>query len=221
MSIDRSIMILYPSRYRILITRRSILMRVYLVLVFVIIAMIPHHFYFYYNKSMTLFICDFHRFIDRWRIHLWPYIHAILFVLLPVIIVYISSIILLHNRCEHRRVAKNNLSENARRMERNSILIFFMTIAISLSLFPFVILEIFTVRDRLYNLELLCGKRWNTYLILRYWFLILGVFTYSFKFYLRLIISKTFRQQFLQLISCSAYRQVQMSERHFIPLKRK
>ncbi|CAF1009280.1 unnamed protein product [Adineta ricciae] len=89
MSIDRSIMILYPSRYRILITRRSVLIRVYLVLVLVIIAMIPHHFYFYYNK------------------------------------------------------------------------------------------KIFTVRDRLYHLELLCGKRWNTYLILRYWFLILSVFTYS------------------------------------------
>ncbi|UJR08236.1 hypothetical protein I4U23_012509 [Adineta vaga] len=219
MSIDRSVMILYPARYRALITRRHVLIRICVILIIIIIVMIPHHFYYYYDKKTTLFLCEFHDFIDRWRIRLWPFIHAILFVSIPSLITYISSIILIHNRCKHRRVTKNHLSENARRIERNSILILFVTIAISFSIFPHVILEIFTVHDRLYNHDQYCSTRWKTYKILLNWFLTLGALNYSFKFYIRLVISKIFRKDFLQLIACLALRRIKTNEQQIIPLK--
>jgi hypothetical protein len=180
--------------------------------------MIPHHFYYYYDKNTTVFICEFYTFIDQWRIHLWSFLHAILFVSIPSIITCISSIILLQNRCKHRRITQNNLSENARRIERNSIFILFVSIVVLFSLLPAVILEIFIVHDRVFNHEIYCSNRRKTYKILLNWFLTLAAVNYSSKFYIRLFISKTFRKDFIQLINCILPRKEKINEQHLVPL---
>ncbi len=96
---------------------------------------------------------------------------------------------------------KNQLSENARRLERNSIVILFISITTFCSLLPFVILQIFIVHDQLFNHHgIITTNRWKIYRILHNWFLILGAVNYSFKFYVNLIISKLFRRDFVQLI---------------------
>jgi len=202
MSIDRTLIILYPARYRHSITPRHVLIRICLIFLIIILFMIPHHFYYYYDKKTTIFICEFHTFVDQWRVRLWPILHAILFVSIPYSITCISSIILLKNRCHHRRIYKNKLSENARRLERNSILILFISITTFCSTLPFVILEIFIVHDRLFNHGIMSITRWKTYKLLLNWFLTCGAVNYSFKFYIRLIISKQFRRDFVHLIHC-------------------
>ncbi|CAF4859876.1 unnamed protein product, partial [Rotaria sp. Silwood2] len=206
-SIDRTFMIFYPTRYRFVITRRHVLIRIFLISIIILLIMIPHHFYFYYNKKTTKFICEFDTDIKHWRIRIWPFLHAILFVSLPSIITCISSVILIHNRCNQRKINKNKLSKNARRMKRNSILILFISIIILFSLLPTVILEIFIVHDRLFNNEIFCSKKWKKYRILLNWFLTLSALNYSFKFYIHLIISKTFRKDFIKLINFTFQRQ--------------
>jgi hypothetical protein len=218
MSIDRTIMILYPTSYRLIITRRHVLIRIFLFLIMIMLLMIPHNFYYYYDKNTTLFICEFYTFIEKWRLRLWPFAHAICFVSIPSIITCISSIILLQNRCKHRRITKNNLSENARRIERNSIFILFVSIIVFFSLLPSVILEIFIMHDLLFSHEIYCSSRRKTYKILLNWFLILAAGNYSSKFYIRLLISKTFRRDFIQLIKCILPRKEIINEQHLVPL---
>jgi hypothetical protein len=180
--------------------------------------MIPHQFYYYYDKNTTVFVCEFNTFIDQWRIHLWPFLHAILFVSVPSLITCISSIVLLQNRCKHRRITKNNISENARRIERNSIFVLFVSIVVLFSLLPSVILEIFIVHDRLFNHEIYCSSRLKTYKILLNWFLILAAGNYSSKFYIRVFISKIFRRDFIQLINCILPRKEEVNEQQLVPL---
>ncbi|CAF1169508.1 unnamed protein product [Rotaria sordida] len=217
-SIDRTFMILYPTRYRLLITRRHVLIRIFLILIIVILFMIPHHFYFHYNKKTTIFICEFDTVIKPWRIRIWTFLHALLFVSLPSIITCISSVILLHNRCNQRKITKNKSSETARRMKRNSILIFFISIFILFSLLPTVILEIFIVHDRLFSHDIFCSIRWQQYKILLNWFLTLSALNYSSKFYVRLIISKTFRRDFIKLINFISLRQQKNNEQNSLAL---
>ena len=219
MSLDRTYMILYPTRYRLLITRRHVLIRIFLILLTIIIIMIPHHFYFYYDKKTTVFLCEFYPFIDHWRIHIWPFLHAILFVSLPSIITFVSSIVLLRNRCNHRKIHKNKLSKNARRMERNSVLILFVSIVIFFSLLPTVILEIFIVHVRLFGHGEISSARWKTYRILLNWFLAFASMNYSFKFYIRIAISKSFRNDFNLLFSCMVSRKEEKNKHHLVPLR--
>ncbi|CAF4747465.1 unnamed protein product [Rotaria sp. Silwood1] len=216
MSIDQGFMILYPAHHRLLITRYHVLMRLLLIFIVVILFMIPHHFYFHYNKKTTIFICEFYTFIDHWKIHAWPLLHAILFVSLPSLVTCISSVILLHNRFNQRRMNKNHLSNNARRMKRNSILTLFISIATLFSILPTVILEALIVYDRLFNDDILCSIRWKTYKILLNWFLTLSALNYSSKFYIRLLISKRFRKEFIKLIYCIPPRPRKKSEQNTV-----
>ncbi|CAF2032407.1 unnamed protein product [Rotaria magnacalcarata] len=218
MSIDRVFMILHPIRYRIMDTRRHVIMRMLLIFTIVILLMFPLNFYFYYDSKTTIFICEFYTHIDQWKIRVWPFIHAILFVLCPSILTCIAAVIILRNRYDHRKKQKNKLSESARQMERNSVVLLCISIAILFSLLPTVILQIFIVHDLLLNHESLCPKRWKTYRILVNWFWILSVFVYSCKFYIRLFISKTFRKDFLKLIHCTFRQEQNDNEQNFISL---
>ncbi|CAF3107407.1 unnamed protein product [Rotaria sp. Silwood2] len=211
-------MILSPAHHRLLITRCHVLIRIFLIFIIVILFMIPHHFYFYYNKKTTIFICEFHTFIDHWKIRAWPFLHAILFVSLPSIITCISSVILIHNRCNQRKINKNKLSKNARRMKRNSILVLFISIATLFSILPTVILEAFIVHDRLFNHYIFCSIRWKIYRILLNWFLSLSALNYSSKFYIRLIISKIFRRDFIKLIYSISLHKQKNTEQNSAPV---
>ncbi len=217
MCLDRILMILDPARYRRVITPCHVMIRLFLILIIVIIVMTPHPFYYYYDTKTTIFICEFHKFINPWRIRIWPFIHAILFVLIPSIITCTSSIILLQNRCNHRKTHQNRLSEIARRMERNSIFLVFISIIISLSLLPFVILEIFIVNDLL-NHGIISTIKWKKYKILLNWFLTLAAGNYSFKFYIRLIVSKIFRRDFIQLFNCNFQHKEKFNEENLLPI---
>jgi hypothetical protein len=203
MSIDRSIIILSPSRYRLIVTRSRVLLRLILIGLIIILLLIPHHFSMYYNPRRTLFVCDFHSSVDGRSVRLWSLIHAILFVSIPSLIVCISSFILLHNRYKHKRTYKKNLSASARRMYRSSIFIFFVSLGIFLCISPTAILEIYMVHDRFFN-HINCSIRWKIHKILLNCFLTLSSINYSMKFYIHLIISKSFRMRFIQFIRCQS-----------------
>jgi hypothetical protein len=153
---------------------------------------------------MTLFLCDFYSFVDHRKVRLWSFIHAILFVSIPSLIVCIFSFILLHNRCQHKRIHKQNLSERARRLHRRSIFICFISVGIFLSLLPTCILEIFIIDNRFSNHEGVCSIRWKIYKILLNYFLTLSSITYSIKFYIHLMVSISFRKSFIQFICCKS-----------------
>jgi len=211
MSIDRTIMILRPTRYRVLVTRSRVKLRLILIYIIIVILLTPH--YFYYEPRTTLFLCDFQSSVIHRQIRLWPFIHAILFVSIPSLIVCISGYILLHNRCKHKRIYKQTLSKSARRMHRRSIFIFFVTLGIFLSLLPLCILEIFIVYDGFIYYDRYCSIRLKIYKILLHFFLTLSSINYSMKFYIRLIISPSFRKDFIQFIHCKYNRKASGSLR--------
>jgi len=206
-------MILYPARYRSIVTQSRIILRLISITIIVILLLIPHHFYFYYNRSTTLFLCEFYPFVDHRRIHLWSIIHAILFVSVPSLIICTSSGILLHNRCKHNRLHKNKLSASARRLQRSSILIFLVSLWLFLSLLPACILEIWMVHERFFDHDSHCSTRWKFYKILLNCFLTLSSINYSNKFYIHLIISTRARQNLMQFITCRSDRQSSISIR--------
>jgi hypothetical protein len=201
-SIDRSVMIVYPARYRSIVTQSRIILRLILITIIVIFLLIPRHFYFRYNSRTTLFLCELYPSADRRRIRLWTLMHATLFVSVPSLIICICWGILLHNRCKHKRLHKNKLSASARRMHRRSILIFLVSLWFFLSLLATGILEIWMVHERFHDLDSQCSTRWKFYKILLNCLLTLLSISYSNKFYIHLIISTTARQILIQLITC-------------------
>ncbi|CAF4031905.1 unnamed protein product, partial [Adineta steineri] len=201
---DRSIIVIYPTRYRLIVTRSHVILRILLITFIMILLSIPHQFYFHYEPRVTLFLCDFRSSLYHRKVRVWSFIHAILLVGIPTLIVCICSAILLHNRCKHKRTYKNNLSANARRMHRHSILLFVYSLGLFLSILPGCILEIFIVHDRLFYHNMHCSVRWKIYRILLNCFLTLSSINYSNKFYIHLTISTTFRNGFIQLITCKS-----------------
>jgi hypothetical protein len=202
LSIERSVMIVYPARYRSIVTQSRIVLRIILITIIVILLVIPHHFYFRYNPSTTLFLCEFDPSADRRRIRLWTLIHSILFVSVPSLIVCICASILLHNRCKHERLHKNSSSVGARRMQRNSVLIFLASLWLVLLLLPTCILEILMVHERFHDLDSHCPTRWKFYKILFNCFLTLSSINYSNKFYIHIIIFTATRKNFIKFITC-------------------
>ena len=201
MSIDRSVIIIYPTRYRSIVTKSHVRTRVIFICIIVFILLIPHHFYFSYEPKSALLLCAFNSSVSRGKIRLWALTHAILLVSIPSIIVCICTLILLRNRCKHQRNQQKHPSVSARRMQRQSMFIFFVSLGIFLCLLPSCILEIFVAYDRLFDPEKSCSKRWKIYKILLHCFLILTSINYSMKFYLHLTISTSFRKDFLRLIN--------------------
>lgn len=204
MCIDRSVMILWPVHYRVRVTNSRIAWKVGIVGVLMIISLIPHHFYLHYSRKTTFFLCEFHSFVSRGRIRLWSFIHAIVYVSIPTLIVCVSSLILLVNRYRHHQLHKKNRSSTAVRMLNRSILMVFISVGLALSIIPACILQIYTVHDQLFTHTDACSIRRKVYKILLNFFLLLSSLNYSMKFYLHLIISTSFRERFIRLITCRA-----------------
>lgn len=201
LAIDRSVIIIYPTRYRLIVTKSHVQVRLIIICIIVIIVSIPHHFYFSYEPKSALLLCAFNSSVNRGKIRLWALVHAILLVTIPSIIVCICTSILLRNRCKHQRNQQQHPSAAARRMRRQSMFIFFFSLGIFICLLPSCILEIFVAYDRLFDPDKSCSKRWKIYKVLSHCFLILTSINYSMKFYLHLIISRSFRADFLRLIN--------------------
>ncbi|CAF3371401.1 unnamed protein product [Rotaria sp. Silwood2] len=201
-AIDRSIMILCPMSYRSIVTRPRVIFRLILICLIVILLLVPNYFYLHYNAKATLFLCDFSSSNNRQRIHLLSLMHALFFVSIPSLIVCISSIILLNNRCQHKHIYKKTLSLSARRMHKRSILTFLVSLWFFFSLLPAFVVEIFVLCDQYFYRDMHCLLRMKIYKILLNCFLILLAMNYSTKFYIHLIISTSFRDDFIQFISC-------------------
>ena len=216
MSIDRSIMILSPIRYRSIVTRSHVIIRLILILIIAIIFLIPHHFYFSYEPGLTYFLCNFHPSVNHRQVRLWTLIHALIFVSIPSLVVCISSFIFLHNRCKHKQIHKKNLSLNARRLHRRSICISFVSVWMFLSLSSSCILEIFIVHDRLFNHDYVCSIRSKIYRILLHCLLIFLSINYSMKFYVHMVISTRLRQSFIRFISCQFDKNQSASSRQIV-----
>lgn len=200
-SIDRSLMILYPMRYRSVGTQSRVILRILCIGLIIISLLVPHHFYLHYDSKATLFLCKFPSLIRHKKIHLLSIIHAILFVSIPTFIVFISSLILLRNRCHHKRLLKNNSSLNSR-MPKRSIFIVLASLWLFLSLLPTFILEIIIVYDQFFHHDMYCSIEVKVYKILLDCYLIFSSTNYSIKFYIHLLVSISFRKSFIQFITC-------------------
>ncbi|CAF0727262.1 unnamed protein product [Adineta steineri] len=202
---DRSLMILYPTRYRLLMTRHHVFKRISLVTLIVVLIMIPPYFSLSYDPNLhNYFLCKLRPSFRRWETNLWPLIHTILFAFVPSLMTCISSIILLRDRFRHRRVHKRTLSIRSRRMQTLSLLIALFSLISLVSILPVGIVEVIIFNDHIVNQKSSCSMRRIRYKILLNCFLSFMSMNYSLKFYVRLIISTPFRRDFLRLIGCDS-----------------
>ena len=141
-SIDRSFMILSPMSYRLRITRSHVISRLIIIALVMMLFLTPHHFYYSYNPKSTMFLCEFSSSVDRRQIRLWAFTHAIFFVSIPSLIVCLSSFLLLHNRCQHKRLNPTTQSLTARRIEQRSILFVFISLAMFFTIVPACMLKV-------------------------------------------------------------------------------
>jgi hypothetical protein len=199
LSIDRSMIVMYPTRYRVLVTRSHVFKRILLIILVIIFIMIPPHFILYHDpNSYEKFLCELRPIVRRWELHLWSFLHTILFALVPSLITCASSLILFHNRFQNRK-----LGARSRRMQTLALLIAFFSAGSLIAILPECILEAFILNDRIINPNISCSIRHIRYNILLNYFLPLMTMNYSFKFYAHLIISTPFRRDFIQLMSCN------------------
>ncbi|CAF5039394.1 unnamed protein product [Rotaria sp. Silwood1] len=199
-------MILCPMRYRSIVKRSHVVCRLVSIFLVITLLVIPHYFYLHHDAKTTLFLCNLTSLNNRHRVHLLSLIHTILFVSIPSLIVCISSIILLNNRCQQKRKYKKALSLNARRMHKRSVLIFLLSFWLLLSLLPAFIVKLFVLLDQLFYDDIRCPIRLKIYKILYNCFLIGSSITYSTKFYIHLIVSTSFRESFIQFICCQNHK---------------
>jgi hypothetical protein len=204
LSIDRSMIVIHPTRYRLLITRCHVFKRISLVILIVVFIMFLPHFTLYHDSNSYIqVVCDLRPVVHQWESNLWPLMHTVLFALIPSLITCISSLILFHNRFCHHPVLKRTLSARSRRIQTLSLLIAIFSVGSLIAILPVCILEVLTLNDRIANPDSSCSMRRMQYKILLNYFLSLMSMNYSFKFYAHLIISTPFRSNFIRLLNCS------------------
>lgn len=199
--IQKALMILYPFRYRVQVQGCHLLFRIILVTLVIIACLVPRNFYSNYNSKAAIFICNFSSSTHRSRVRLFSIIYAILFVSIPSSIICISALILLNNQWKHRQKVNNNLSADARSMNNRAIFIFFISFWLFLSSLRTSMIEIFVAYELVFYHDMHCSVRLKIYQNLLSCFFIFSSINCSVRFYIHIIMSVPFRQNFIQFIT--------------------
>lgn len=197
---DRALMVLQPTNYRRRITNFNIRLKVFLILVFVIIVQTPMNPVFSYNPQSTIFFCEFRRVEYRFYFRLLSFVQAFACVLIPSIIIFVSSMVLLVNR-QKNIFRRTNRSSPSERMRKVAVFIALGSITTGLMMIITSILCAILVHRQLYSDTLNSSeKRRTSRILLNFYFTSITV-VHSIKFYFHILISERSRHIFLRIIS--------------------
>ncbi|CAF1614102.1 unnamed protein product, partial [Didymodactylos carnosus] len=197
-SFDRVLIIIFPHKYQEIVTNKRVLLRIILTVLIISLLMTHFHFSLYYQPELKLSArsCEYYPYARLWIGRIWPIVHSILFAFIPSFIICTCSFIILWNRYHHKMKTVNSTA--ATRMKTLSLLLVIFSIYSTLTLLPITILQFFSQYFLDDNTN--CRKigMWK---MLLYLCCTLMAINYSNKFYINLVTSTQFRQDFLKLVT--------------------
>ena len=201
-SIDRVLIVVYPSRYSTFVTRTKALLKITFILLLVIILMIQYHFSFYFSYALRH--CEYHSYAQLWHGKVWPLIRLGLFAFLPCIITCICSVIVFQNRF-YRRPSTTSETTGSRHMRTASLLLVIYSIYYTISVLPLNILQLFhsyfldeTRANESSDLNCLKFSQWK--MLMEVCMLLMAI-NYSNKFIVHYLISLQFRRDVYTLLT--------------------
>ena len=195
-SIDRVLIVLYPSRYSTFVTRTKALIKIIFILVFVLIVIVQYHFSFYFSHSFR--VCESYFDGQFWYGKLTPLIRFIILAFLPCSITCVCSIIIFQNRF-YRRPSTSSETTGSRHMRTASLILVIYSIYYSLTILPIDILQFFQstfITDSPLN----CFKfsLWKN--LMKFSMLLMAI-NYSNKFFVHYLISVQFRREVFKFLT--------------------
>ena len=205
-SIDRVLIVVYPSRYSTFVTRRKALIKISLILLLVLLLMIQYHFSFYFSHS--LHVCEYYSYAQLWHGTLWPLIRLALLAFVPCTITCICSMVIFQNRF-YRRPSTTSETSGTRHMRTASLLLVIYSIYYTISIMPINILQFFHsyfLADTRWSgrSEIDCLK-FSQWTVLMKFCLLLMAINYSNKFIVHYLISLQFRQDVWNLLTTCTF----------------
>lgn len=201
-SIDRVLIVVYPSRYSSFVTRTKVIMKILIIIIGVSLLIIQYHFSFYFSYSF--YICDYYSYAELWHGKVWPLIRLSLLAFLPCIITCICSVVILRNRY-YRRPSTTSETSGTRHMRTASLLLVIYSIYYTLSVMPLNVLQFFHSHffpgDELaeqFPVDCLKFGQWK--LLMIFCKLLLAM-NYSNKFLVHYLISLQFRRDVWNLLT--------------------
>ncbi|CAF1028068.1 unnamed protein product [Rotaria sordida] len=194
-SIDRLLIVVYPSRYSIFVTRTKALVKIIFIIIFVFILIIQYHFSFYYSYLYN--ICEYYSYAQLWHGKIWPLIRLALLAFVPCLIICICSFVILKNRY-YRRPSATSETTGTRHMRTASLLLVIYSIYYTISVMPLNILQFF--HSYFFNddtagktTEINCLKFSQWKMLMKFCMLLMAI-NYSNKFIVHYLVSMQFRR---------------------------
>lgn len=201
-SIDRVLIVVYPSRYSSFVTRTKVIIKILVIIIGVSLLIIQYHFSFYFSYSFSS--CDYYSYAELWHGKVWPLIRLSLLAFLPCIITCVCSVIILRNRY-YRRPSTTSETSGTRHMRTASLLLVIYSIYYALSVMPLNVLQFFHSYffpgDELTEqISVDCLKFGQWKLLMIFCKLLLAI-NYSNKFLVHYLISLQFRRDVWTLLT--------------------
>ncbi|CAF0852755.1 unnamed protein product [Didymodactylos carnosus] len=209
-SIDRVIMILLPFKTNAWITHRKVTLTIVITGLSIFCLMIHYRFSLCYHFGSSVLygqaciICPNARI---WFEHVWPILYLTLFRVLPALIVIICAVIILVNRCSLSKITRTTVTNKTKvrldhrrqfvRMQTLSIVLVLFSLYFTLSIMPNTIMQFFNKNFR-YETDCFKLGQWK---LLNTLFIMFESTSYTNKFYIKLIVSKQFRNDIKRLIT--------------------
>jgi hypothetical protein len=204
-SIDRVLIVVYPSRYSTFVTRTKALIKIFLIITCASLLIIQFYFSFYFSYSFHM--CDYYSYAQLWHGKVWPLIRLGLLVFIPCIITCVCSMIIFKNRY-YRRPSNTSETSGTRHMRTASLLLVIYSIYYTLSIMPLNILQFFHSyffdnKELTETSEMNCFKFSQWRLLMKFCMLLMAI-NYSNKFIVHYLISMQFRRDVWNLLTkCS------------------
>ncbi|CAF1537500.1 unnamed protein product, partial [Adineta steineri] len=231
-SIDRFVIVVYPSHYSTFVTRTKALIKILCIIIFVSLLIIQYHFSFYFSYSYH--VCEYYSYAQLWHGKIWPLIRVSLLAFIPCIVICVCSMVILRNRF-YRRPSTTSETTGTRHMRTASLLLVIYSIYYTLSVIPMNILQFFHsyfLNDDINITEtskIDCVKFAQWKMLMKFCLLLMAI-NYSNKFIVHYLISMQFRRDVWNLLSkctCTSERIVNILNKNFwkknlslLPIKR-
>lgn len=209
LNFDRIYMIRNPQVTYARFSYRRILMKILLTYSTLILFLLHFRFSLHYDSDASIIYGQACRVYPRahfWFYSIWPIIH-LLCRSIPCLIIISCTIYVCYNRCRYVDEQNILLSSAIHRQQQTfSIALVCFSIYTFVAVLPITILQLFTHRMWLYQMDELqtdCRmdlKRTDSWRLLNAIFIMWEASTYANKFYIRLIFSHEFRTEVKQLL---------------------
>ncbi|CAF3982912.1 unnamed protein product [Rotaria magnacalcarata] len=205
-SIDRLLIVVYPSLYSTFVTRKKAILKIIVIILFVCILVVQYYFSYYFSYSY--YMCEYYSYAHLLHGQMWPLIRLALLAFIPCLIICVCSLVILKNRY-YRRPSTTSETTGTRHMRTASLLLVIYSIYYTLSVMPLSILQFFhpyffndnTTRQAS---EINCVKFSQWKLLMKFCMLLMAI-NYSNKFFVHYLVSMQFRRYVMNIFKKATF----------------